>query len=134
MNHNLFFLIGPPNASRGVNASISGPLAAAPSQARKEALDFEGELICAGTRFDSRDAAGELAILSRVGFVSTCADSTASIGRLIANAPVTGSVTFALLTVMALWLGRASVHRNLPVRPTNHSRHQRQRIEQLLVW
>ena len=38
--------------------------------------------------------------------MSTWTDSTASIGRLNANCPVTGSVTFALLTVIELWLAR----------------------------
>src|SRR5581483_8637391 len=112
----------------------SGPLATASRKARKETLKIEGVLVCAGTGFDSRDPAGELAILSRVGIrqhlrrfdrFNWQIDRKRASDRIGNVRAVDGHTTLA---------GARSVHRNLPVRPTNHSRHQRQRIEQLLVW
>src|SRR4029077_19120245 len=98
MNHNLFFLIGPLNASRGVNASI--PVHLPPRLAKR------GKKLCASklNLFVPERVSTAVTPLVNLpysaayGFVNTCADSTASIGRLIANAPVTGSVTLALLT------------------------------------
>lgn len=41
------------------------------------------------------------------GLVKTSTDWTASIGRLIADSPVKGSVAFAPLTIIPLWLERS---------------------------